>query len=116
MPINEVIADVKHRMDSAINSLNGHFKTLRTGRANAAMLELKEATTEVIDLNGGMVLPGLIDSHVHPVGAAMIEFDHLIPDIESIDDVLSSFRQRAKIVPESSLRVCASNDIPRAKS
>ena len=39
MPINEVINDVKHRMDSAINSLHAHFKTLRTGRANAAMLD-----------------------------------------------------------------------------
>jgi ribosome recycling factor len=39
MPATEVITDVKHRMDSAINSLHGHFKTLRTGRANAAMLD-----------------------------------------------------------------------------
>jgi ribosome recycling factor len=39
MPINEVINDVKHRMDSAISALHAHFKTLRTGRANAAMLD-----------------------------------------------------------------------------
>ena len=39
MPINEVMTDVKHRMDSAISSLQAHFKTLRTGRANAAMLD-----------------------------------------------------------------------------
>ena len=39
MPINEVIKDVQHRMDSAIQALNGHLKTLRTGRANAAMLD-----------------------------------------------------------------------------
>ena len=39
MPANEVINDVKHRMDSAINALHSHFKTLRTGRANAAMLD-----------------------------------------------------------------------------
>ncbi|HEY0372698.1 MAG TPA: ribosome recycling factor [Thermoanaerobaculia bacterium] len=39
MPINDVIKDVQHRMDSAIQSLNSHFKTLRTGRANAAMLD-----------------------------------------------------------------------------
>ena len=39
MAINDVIKDVQHRMDSAIQSLNGHFKTLRTGRANAAMLD-----------------------------------------------------------------------------
>ena len=39
MPINDVINDVRHRMDSSIQSLHGHFKTLRTGRANAAMLD-----------------------------------------------------------------------------
>ena len=39
MPVNAVIKDVQHRMDSSIQSLNAHFKTLRTGRANAAMLD-----------------------------------------------------------------------------
>lgn len=39
MPINDVIKDVQHRMDSAIQALNNHLKTLRTGRANAAMLD-----------------------------------------------------------------------------
>jgi ribosome recycling factor len=39
MPINAVIKDVQHRMDSSIQSLHAHFKTLRTGRANAAMLD-----------------------------------------------------------------------------
>ena len=39
MPINAVIKDVQHRMDSSIQALHSHFKTLRTGRANAAMLD-----------------------------------------------------------------------------
>lgn len=39
MPINDVMKDVQHRMDSSIQALNAHFKTLRTGRANAAMLD-----------------------------------------------------------------------------
>jgi ribosome recycling factor len=39
MAINDVIKDVQHRMDSAIQSLNHHLKTLRTGRANASMLD-----------------------------------------------------------------------------
>jgi ribosome recycling factor len=39
MAINDVIKDVQHRMHSAIESLHSHFKTLRTGRANAAMLD-----------------------------------------------------------------------------
>jgi len=39
MPANEVIQDVRHRMDSALTALHAHFKSLRTGRANAAMLD-----------------------------------------------------------------------------
>lgn len=39
MPTQDVMKDVAHRMDSSIQSLNAHFKTLRTGRANAAMLD-----------------------------------------------------------------------------
>ena len=43
MPINEVIdeviKDVQHRMHGALEALHAHFKTLRTGRANAAMLD-----------------------------------------------------------------------------
>lgn len=39
MAINDVIKDVQHRMDSAIQALHAHFNTLRTGRANVAMLD-----------------------------------------------------------------------------
>jgi len=39
MAIAEVAKDVQHRMDGAIQALHAHFKTLRTGRANAAMLD-----------------------------------------------------------------------------
>lgn len=37
--IQDVIRDVQHRMHGAIESLHREFKTLRTGRANAAMLD-----------------------------------------------------------------------------
>jgi len=56
--------------------------------------------TQSMDLEGKTVLPGLIDTHTHPMGAAMYEFDHPVPDMETIADVLDYFRQRAKVVPE----------------
>lgn len=64
------------------------------------LLTRKGANTEIIDLQGATVLPGLIDSHTHPNGAAMTEFDHPIPDMETIEDVLAYFRDRARVVPE----------------
>ncbi len=55
--------------------------------------------TKVIDLAGKTLIPGLIDSHVHPSGASMYEFDHPIPEMESIADVLAYVRARAKVTP-----------------
>ena len=37
--INDVIKDIQHRMHGAIEALHREFKTLRTGRANVAMLD-----------------------------------------------------------------------------
>ncbi|MEW4530401.1 amidohydrolase [Maioricimonas sp. JC845] len=56
--------------------------------------------TDVVDLDGRMVLPGLIDSHVHAGSASMYEADHDIPAMESIDDVLAYIRERTKVVPK----------------
>ena len=56
--------------------------------------------TQLHDLGGRMVLPGLIDSHVHAPQAAMFEFDHEVPDMETIADVLAYIGARTKVVPE----------------
>ncbi|MCS7238251.1 MAG: amidohydrolase [Thermoguttaceae bacterium] len=53
-----------------------------------------------VDLAGRMVLPGLIDTHVHPPGASVFEFDHPVPAMESVADVLAYIRQRASVLPE----------------
>ncbi len=67
---------------------------------DADILATKGPQTTVIDLAGGMVLPGLIDSHVHASGAAMFEFDHDVPEMTTIADVLAYVRMRAAVVPE----------------
>lgn len=56
--------------------------------------------TRVLDLQGQMVLPGLIDSHVHPTGAAQFEADHEIPAMDSIQAVLDYVRARTQVVPK----------------
>jgi len=65
---------------------------------NEDILRLKTDRTETLDLNGKMVLPGLIDSHVHPCEACMTEFDHPIPQMDSIEDVLDYIRTRADVL------------------
>lgn len=67
---------------------------------DASVRALAGPGTRSVDLQGRTVLPGLIDTHTHPLGAAMYEFDHAVPDMETIADVLDYFRERAKVVPE----------------
>ncbi len=68
--------------------------------SNDAILQTKSDKTRVVDLGGKTVLPGLMDSHTHPTGASMTEFDHALPDFETIQDVLDYIRGRTQVVPE----------------
>lgn len=61
--------------------------------SNDEVLALKAETTQLQDLGGKTLLPGLMDSHVHPA-AAMTEFDHEIPTMETIAEVLAYIRTR----------------------
>jgi predicted amidohydrolase YtcJ len=60
------------------------------------VLKTRGAATAIVDLAGKMVLPGLIDSHTHPTDACMTEFDHPIPEMETIRDVLNYIHGRAE--------------------
>jgi predicted amidohydrolase YtcJ len=90
-----VSVDKKFTLHQAI-AVQGD-KILKVG-SNEEVLKTKGARTELIDLGGKMVLPGLIDSHVHPTDACMHEFDHPIPAMETIADVLVYIQSRAKVL------------------
>ncbi|MES2792053.1 MAG: amidohydrolase [Planctomycetota bacterium] len=67
---------------------------------NSDILPLAGAGTRNIDLGGKTVIPGLCDSHVHPSGAASYEFDHPIPEMDSVADVLKYVAARADVLPD----------------
>src|SRR5262245_61219524 len=74
---------------------------IRDGRvvATGTMAEISKLAglgTQQVDLGGKTVLPGLIDSHVHAPAASMYEFEQPVPDMASIDDVLTYLRDRAE--------------------
>ncbi len=62
--------------------------------------KLAGPSTVARDLRGAMVLPGLIDSHVHAPDAAVYEFDHDIPEMHDIDQVLEYIRTRVEALEE----------------
>lgn len=68
--------------------------------ANAEILRLAGPKTRRVDLAGRMVLPGLADTHVHATGAAMYEFDHPIPEMDTIADVLRYVQSRAEALDD----------------
>ncbi len=67
---------------------------------NDEILKSRTDQTKVIDLAGRTVLPGLIDSHTHPTGASMTEYENPIPDFETVQDVLNYIQARAHALAE----------------
>ena len=94
-----VTVDDEFTIAQALSVKDGKILSVGT---DEAVLETKGDATEVVDLGGKMVLPGLMDSHTHPTSASMFEFDHPVPEMESIDDVLKYIRSRTEVVPEGS--------------
>ncbi len=74
-------------------------RLIAVGR-NDDVLKLAGPATRRIDLAGKTVLPGLIDSHVHALSAALYELDHTVPEMETVADVLAYIGKRAEILGE----------------
>ena len=63
----------------------------------AEIARLAGSGTRQVDLKGKTVLPGLMDSHVHAADATLYEFDHTVPDMETLADVLGYIKSRAAV-------------------
>jgi predicted amidohydrolase YtcJ len=89
-------------------------KLTRVG-TDAEVLTARGPGTRVVDLAGKTVLPGLIDSHTHPTGASMHEFDHPIAEMETIQDVLDYISERARALGQGKWIVVRQVFITRLK-
>jgi predicted amidohydrolase YtcJ len=67
---------------------------------NDAVLKHRGTATKVIDARGRSIMPGLYDSHTHPLGAATSEFDEELPYLKSLGDVFTYIRAKAAKLPE----------------
>lgn len=74
---------------------------------NAEILNLKSADTEVIDMYGAMVLPGLIDAHCHPAMTAYFLNAIQFNEEMSLEEVLETFKRAVEADPDKASYVGA---------
>ena len=67
---------------------------------NDDILKLAGPKTILVDLHGDTVIPGLCDSHVHAPAASMYEFDHPVPEMDTVADVLKYVAARAELLSD----------------
>jgi predicted amidohydrolase YtcJ len=92
-----VTVDAKFSAVEAIAVKDGRILFVGT---NDEALKLKGDATRVIDAKGKMVLPGLMDSHSHPVSAALSEWKEPLPDLHSLKNVFDYIKEKAKATPK----------------
>jgi len=81
---------------------NGKF--IFVGSSEGA-LELRSDSTLVVDLNGRLVIPGIVDAHAHPGYIDVEQYGQISATTE--DDLLAAVRQYAENHPgENWLRLC----------
>ncbi len=108
-----VTADVRFNVVEAIAIKAG--KITRTGTSIAILAAEKGPRTNVVDLAGKTVLPGLIDAHVHAIGAGLSEFKSKLPPLDSIADIQNYIREKAKTTPTGEWIIVPRTLPPRLK-
>jgi predicted amidohydrolase YtcJ len=71
--------------------------------ANAEVLKTAGPRTRKIDLAGKCMVPGIIESHVHPISAGLAEIDGPLPLLHSIAEIQSFIRSHAQKLPSDRL-------------
>jgi predicted amidohydrolase YtcJ len=92
-----VTADAKFSIAEAVAVRDGRILALGD---DESIFKLSGPKTRIIDANGQTVLPGLYDSHVHPLMAATSEINGTLPELHSLKDVFDFIRKRAGTTPE----------------
>src|SRR5437016_2938687 len=67
--------------------------------SNQEVLRTAGGSTKKVDLRGQTVVPGLIESHTHPIAAAMSERDSPVPTMHSIAEIQAYIRAQALKLP-----------------
>ncbi|AMY08621.1 N-substituted formamide deformylase precursor [Luteitalea pratensis] len=94
-----VTVDARFTIAEAVAVRNGRIVDVGT---DAHVRRLAGQATRVIDARGRTVIPGLIDSHVHAIGAAPVEAITPFRTLASISEVQAWLRDVARRTPAPS--------------
>jgi predicted amidohydrolase YtcJ len=93
-----ITVDPAHPTAQALAIRGDRFTAVGT---TAEVLATAGPKTTKIDLGGKCIVPGIIESHVHPIGAALSEIDGRVPVLNSIAEIQNYIRaQDQKLPPE----------------
>jgi predicted amidohydrolase YtcJ len=92
-----VTVDSKFSIQQAVAIKAGRF--IAVGSDQAVLSAERGPGTRVIDLTGRMVLPGLIDAHVHALEAGLSEFRAPLPKLDSFAAIQDFIRARMRVTP-----------------
>lgn len=93
-----VTVDATFSIVEAVAVKNGRI--VAVGRTADVLARERGAKTQVIDLKGQTVLPGLTDTHMHPLGAALSEHNAPFAVLRSFADIQQYIRQQATRTPK----------------
>jgi predicted amidohydrolase YtcJ len=89
--------DPQFRVSQAVAVTGNRIERVGT---NQDVLSLRSNGTQVIDLGGKTVLPGLIDAHVHVQSAGLSEYRGALPPLDSFAAVRSYITAQAAKTPK----------------
>jgi len=95
---NGAIATQNPRLPFVRSAAMGSGRILAVGEDND-ILKLADAATEKIDLDGRLVVPGFIDTHIHFYEWALKRQGLRLDDLTCIEDLVSRLRQAAETQP-----------------
>ncbi len=107
-----VTMDPAGRIVEALAIRDGRVLAVGT---NAEIERLIGPRTEVVRLDGQMVLPGFIESHCHAIGVARDSIRNTYAELSSIAEIQDWIRRRAPEVPAGQWIEVPRNEITRLK-
>ncbi|MBA3975809.1 MAG: amidohydrolase [Candidatus Solibacter sp.] len=89
--------------------------TIQAVGTDKEILALRGPETQVIDLKGRTLLPGLIDAHVHAIGGGVSELKEKLPIFDSIATIQKWVAEKARTTPKGEWIIVPRTLPPRLK-